>query len=410
MVTTSKRLVISGYYGFRNSGDEAVLKSILTALEEESQRSNVTIEPIVLSIDPEWTTSMYGVRAVHRMKLKEVREALKESDGLISGGGSLLQDATGLKSIPYYLGVIKLAQWLKKPVFIYAQGIGPVNRKFFNPMIKSVFKSCTYVSVRDEQSADYLRGLGLKWNQIHVVPDPVMGLPLPENNSSFRDQGDTPFAVEQPVHKATPMEITEAASVDQQETETFKGKHAKLPVIGVSVRFWEADRKELTAIATGLKKIAAKKTVHFRFLPFHLPDDVQASRFIMEMLGDVTSKGSEISITEDLTDPQQMLEEVSRCDLMIGMRLHSLIYAASQYVPPVGISYDPKIDQFMLRLESEPAGNTRSLDGDKLAEQVTGLLDQRSQWLKQHEDRITALKQEAREPAKQIITYLGRKG
>lgn len=385
MVTTSKKLVISGYYGFRNSGDEAVLKSILTALQEESQRSNVTIEPIVLSIDPEWTTSMYGVRAVHRMKLKEVREVLKESDGLISGGGSLLQDATGLKSIPYYLGVIKLAQWLKKPTFIYAQGIGPVHRKIFNPMIKSVFKSCTYVSVRDEQSADYLRGLGLQWNQIHVVPDPVMGLPLPDTATPARDEADTFTAGEQPAH-------------------------AKLPVIGVSVRFWETDRKELTAIADGLKKLAAKKAVHLRFMPFHLPDDVQASRFIMEMIGDVTSKGSEISMTEDLTDPQQMLVEVSRCDLMIGMRLHSLIYAASQYVPPVGISYDPKIDQFLLRLESEPAGNTSSLGGDKLAETVAGLLDQRSQWLKQHEDRITALKQEAREPAKQIITYLGRKG
>ncbi|MDT0124422.1 polysaccharide pyruvyl transferase CsaB [Paenibacillus sp. RRE4] len=385
MVTTSKKLVISGYYGFRNSGDEAVLKSILTALQEESQRSNVTIEPIVLSIDPEWTTSMYGVRAVHRMKLKEVREALKESDGLISGGGSLLQDATGLKSIPYYLGVIKLAQWLKKPTFIYAQGIGPVHRKIFNPMIKSVFKSCTYVSVRDEQSADYLRRLGLKWNQIHVVPDPVMGLPLPDTASPVREEADTSIAEGQ-------------------------SDHAKLPVIGVSVRFWESDRKELTAIAAGLKKLVAKKAVHLRFMPFHLPDDVQASRFIMEMLGDVTGKGSEISITEDLTDPQQMLEEVSRCDLMIGMRLHSLIYAASQYVPPVGISYDPKIDQFLLRLESEPAGNTSSLDGDKFAETVAGLLEQRSQWLKQHEDRINALKQEAVEPAKQIITYLGRKG
>lgn len=71
MVTTSQKLVISGYYGFNNSGDEAVLKSILTALEEESHRSNVTIEPIVLSGDPESTTSMYGVRSVHRMKLKE---------------------------------------------------------------------------------------------------------------------------------------------------------------------------------------------------------------------------------------------------------------------------------------------------------------------------------------------------
>ncbi|WP_440113536.1 polysaccharide pyruvyl transferase CsaB [Paenibacillus sp. QZ-Y1] len=389
MVTTSQKLVISGYYGFRNSGDEAVLKSILTALEEESQRSNITIEPIVLSVDPELTTSMYGVRSVHRMKLKEVREAIKESDGLISGGGSLLQDATGLKSIPYYLGVIKLAQWLKKPTFIYAQGIGPVNRKIFDPMIRSVFRACTYVSVRDEQSADYLRGLGLQWNQIHVVPDPVMGLPLPEAEEVASGKG---------------------ASAQIKGMDRSASGHTKLPVIGVSVRFWESDRKELTAIAAGLKKLCAKKAVHLRFLPFHLPNDEQASRFIMEMLGDVVSKGSEISITQDLTDPQLMLEEVSNCDLVIGMRLHSLIYAASQYVPPVGISYDPKIDQFLLRLDSEPAGSTDALDGDKLAKTVFKLLDQRSQWLNEHEEGITELKQEARVPAQQIINYLGRKG
>ncbi|WP_405154164.1 polysaccharide pyruvyl transferase CsaB [Paenibacillus sp. FSL K6-0108] len=384
MVTTSQKLVISGYYGFNNSGDEAVLKSILTALEEESHRSNITIEPIVLSGDPEWTTSMYGVRAVHRMKLKEVREAIKESDGLISGGGSLLQDATGLKSIPYYLGVIKLAQWLKKPTFIYAQGIGPVNRKMFNPMIRSVFKACKYVSVRDEQSAEYLRGLGLQWNQIHVVPDPVMGLPLPEAKA----------------------EDVSSVAVNAQTANV----HTELPVIGVSVRFWESDRKELTAIAAGLKKLCSKKAVHLRFLPFHLPLDEQASRFVMEMLGDLGNKGSEVSITKDLTDPQLMLQEVSNCDVVIGMRLHSLIYAASQYVPPVGISYDPKIDQFMLRLDSECVGSTDALDGDKLAKTVANLLDQRSQWLKEHEDSITELKQEARVPAQQIIKYLGRKG
>lgn len=185
---------------------------------------------------------MYGVRAVHRMKLKEVREAIKESDGLISGGGSLLQDATGLKSIPYYLGVIKLAQWLKKPTFIYAQGIGPVNRKMFNPMIRSVFKACKYVSVRDEQSAEYLRGLGLQWNQIHVVPDPVMGLPLPEAKA----------------------EDVSSVAVNAQTANV----HTELPVIGVSVRFWESDRKELTAIAAGLKKLCSKRPFTCVFYPF----------------------------------------------------------------------------------------------------------------------------------------------
>lgn len=154
MVATPKKIVISGYYGFHNSGDEAVLQSILIALQQHAQAAGIEIEPIVLSIDPEWTSATYGVKSVHRMKLVEVRQAIYESSGLISGGGSLLQDVTGSKSIPYYLGIIKLAQWMGKPTFIYAQGIGPVNRKLFHPLIKSVFRKCTYISVRDEQSRE----------------------------------------------------------------------------------------------------------------------------------------------------------------------------------------------------------------------------------------------------------------
>ncbi|OMD20616.1 polysaccharide pyruvyl transferase family protein, partial [Paenibacillus odorifer] len=169
MVATPKKIVISGYYGFHNSGDEAVLQSILIALQQHAQAAGIEIEPIVLSIDPEWTSATYGVKSVHRMKLVEVRQAIYESSGLISGGGSLLQDVTGSKSIPYYLGIIKLAQWMGKPTFIYAQGIGPVHRKLFHPLIKSVFRKCTYISVRDEQSRELLLSMGLEQKNIEVV-------------------------------------------------------------------------------------------------------------------------------------------------------------------------------------------------------------------------------------------------
>ncbi|CAH1193132.1 hypothetical protein PAECIP111893_00390 [Paenibacillus plantiphilus] len=109
----SRRVVISGYYGYRNSGDEAVLKSILFALQEEGARQGIAIVPVVLSIDPAWTSQMYGVESVHRMRLGEVIRAIRGSDGLISGGGSLLQDATGVKTIPYYTGVMRRARPLR---------------------------------------------------------------------------------------------------------------------------------------------------------------------------------------------------------------------------------------------------------------------------------------------------------
>ncbi|MBW7456381.1 polysaccharide pyruvyl transferase CsaB, partial [Paenibacillus sepulcri] len=80
----TRRIVVSGYYGFRNSGDEAVLKSILFALEEGGAKAGLRVVPVVLSVDPAWTTAMYGVEAVHRMRPGAVLGALRSSDGLIS--------------------------------------------------------------------------------------------------------------------------------------------------------------------------------------------------------------------------------------------------------------------------------------------------------------------------------------
>lgn len=368
---TVKTIVVSGYYGFRNSGDEAVLQSILSALEEEGRAVGIVVKPVVLSINPEWTSRTYGVKAVHRMKLAEVRNAIKNSDGLISGGGSLLQDATGLGSIPYYLGILKLAQWMGKPTFIYAQGVGPVNRKLFRPFIASVFRRCEYISVRDSESAALLHSMGVARDGIQVVPDPVMGLALPEGEAA-------------------------GAATGSEE----------LPVVGVSVRFWNADRSELAKLAEGLASLCRRCAVHIRFLPFHVPGDDEASRFVIEQMGNVAEFGCAVSTAAETEHPYEMLREVSRCRLLIGMRLHSLIYAASQEVPLLGISYDPKIDHFLSRLASVPVGSSAELDPRIVASQAERLLGEGEAWRTTQASRISELKREAREPAKRIVEYV----
>ncbi|WP_379145794.1 polysaccharide pyruvyl transferase CsaB [Paenibacillus sp. sgz500992] len=377
MVAAAQKIILSGYYGFRNSGDEAVLQSILDALQKHSQAAGITVEPVVLSIDPEWTTATYGVKAVHRMKLGEVRQAIYESAGLISGGGSLLQDVTGSKSIPYYLGIIKLAQWMRKPTFIYAQGIGPVNRKLFHPLIKSVFRKCSYVSVRDEQSRQLLQSMGLGRELVEVVPDPVMGLSLPEGS--------------QPLEEIT--------------------RDTTLKTVGISVRYWEQSRKELDAIAQGLLKACGQVPLHLRFLPFHHSSDNEASRYVMQKLEEgIARQGGRISICEDALHPRQMLREVGECDMLIGMRLHSLIYAAGRRVPLMGISYDPKIDHFLERIDCRPIGSTTSLDGGEVAAEVLHLLEAGDDWKRKREPLIAALVEEAEAPARQIVEYFHRKG
>lgn len=412
MVSTSKTIVISGYYGFKNSGDEAVLKSILTALEQEGQAAGVKINPVVLSIDPESTSATYGVKSVHRMKLGEVRQAIKESDGLISGGGSLLQDATSPKTIPYYLGVLKITQWLGKPTFIYAQGVGPVNRKLFYPMIRSIFRKCTYISVRDMQSGELLQSMGISGEAVHVVPDPVMGLPLPAGEGVHRDSHPGSALKENEAEPVSSIEEQRESSEEPVKPSPLSSGETKdsLPVIGISVRYWHPERKELKAVAEGLKALAEQRPVHLRFLPFHQPDDLEASQFLADALGDISKNGSLISFYRDEKQPQDMLREVSRCDMILGMRLHSLIYAANQSVPLLGISYDPKINHFLKRLGSEPVGSSESLDPSVLKDQMLKLLDDAAAWRAEHGEQIALLKREAAMPAHHIAQYLRHRG
>lgn len=373
-----RRIVISGYYGFRNSGDEAVLRSILLALEEQSSSQGIKIQPVVLSADPALTSSMYGVESVRRMHPGDLWNALKGCDGLISGGGSLLQDATGTKTIPYYTGVMKLAQLLGKPTFAYSQGIGPVNRRFMDPLIRGVMKRSAYVSVRDTESAALLGRIGVPVEMIEVVPDPVMGLPLPAGSE-------------------------EEALRSSRNAEDMSSEP---PLVGVSLRRWRSDGADLARAAEALVALSKRMPVRLRFLPFHTPSDIEASEQVMERLRGRLGIGSTAELAEPGDDPQQMLLEVSRCDALFGMRLHALIYAAGQMVPMLGLSYDPKIDQFLGRLGLKAIGTTEQLDAEAFADAACQLLADKAGWRAKHKPAIDLLKQQSQKPAQQIVQYL----
>ena len=107
-------ILISGYYGFDNIGDESILRTLVTSLRERIPDCSLT----VLSHDPAATREKYGVEAVERMSPLAIARAVRRCDMLISGGGSLLQDVTSSKSLHYYLAIIRFAQLLGKKVFI----------------------------------------------------------------------------------------------------------------------------------------------------------------------------------------------------------------------------------------------------------------------------------------------------
>jgi len=157
------KILISGYYGFGNLGDEALLSGILSGLEAE----HVT----VLSQKPEQTSALHGVAAGHRIF---GLSRLFACDALISGGGGLLQDKTSTRSLQYYLGVISLGRRLGKRVIVYGQSVGPLSAAGERAVAKTL--QGLPVAVRDAASQTLLARLGVPAT---LVADAALLLPEP---------------------------------------------------------------------------------------------------------------------------------------------------------------------------------------------------------------------------------------
>ena len=80
-----KKVLISGYYGFDNSGDDAILKAIVKDLKANDSSIQIT----AFSNNPPFTKKIYGIEAVYRFGMLDIIRAIRDCDLFISGGGSL---------------------------------------------------------------------------------------------------------------------------------------------------------------------------------------------------------------------------------------------------------------------------------------------------------------------------------
>ncbi len=374
-------VAISGYYGFDNLGDEAVLYSLLEALREACP----TVRPVVLSHAPERTSALYGVEAVNRWRIGEVYRALTRADLLLSGGGSLLQDVTGLKSLVYYLGVVWLARRLGKPVVFYAQGIGPVKSKTGRLLMRLVASDVQLITVRDENSARDLAEMGVTRPPVEVTADPVLGLDparadrkkgmeILERTGVFepsagRDGGDN-----QPGSAPSPGEVCSAGKphplVGAGPALGGGGGRGSTtaPVAGVSVREWPGfGEKQQEALARVCDDLC-RRGYRVLFIPLQYPGDLTVSRQVAAMMRE------RAAVLDRRLTVGEAVSLVACLDLLIGMRLHALILAAVMGVPPVGISYDPKVDRFLEQLGLQPAGQVTGLEYAALSRAVDEVL------------------------------------
>jgi polysaccharide pyruvyl transferase CsaB len=325
--------VVSGYYGFNNLGDELILNVLCDGLKE------MGYDIIVLSANPEETAKTYGVRAIHRTKWNDILDAFDDADVFISGGGGLFQDVTGPGSVLYYGGLIHLARMFNLPVVIWGQGVGPLQNTWARWLTKLAFSRCASVQVRDERSASLLSNLKVK--NVHVSADPVWLYKVPFYEEPF-----------------------------------FEGKIPTTPyTVGVSLRSWPSltpDR--IQALAGILYKLVEpvfmdwNRSVDIMLLPFQPEQDREvltqlenALKMRMPAKEERFRAKDDPRVTIHWATPESLLKDLGRCDVLFGMRFHSLLLGISAKVPVYGIIYDPKV-QSLLNMFQLPGVEVESLE------------------------------------------------
>lgn len=318
------KIVISGYYGFNNAGDEALLTAILASLRAIEPDADIT----VISGNPGNTIIKHQVKSLYRFAAMRLLRAIGESDLVISGGGSLLQDVTSKRSLLYYLSVIAAAKWKGRKVMLFAQGIGPIRSRLMRLLTRIVCNRADLITVRDKDSKQELERMGVFPAKVEVTADSVLTL--------------------NPASKLKGKSILAEAGLDPYK-----------PIIGVSVREWPDNRRCLQQLATAVGSISEKYNAQVAILPLQVSMDMKASQMLMDCLPEMRNR---VVMVKGNYSTEDFLSIIGCFRLLIGMRLHALIFAAVMKVPLMAVSYDPKVDSFVKEIGARAVGTVENLD------------------------------------------------
>lgn len=324
-------IVLSGYYGFDNSGDDALLKAVIDTIRKEKP----DIKILVLSKKPKETMEEHNVFSINRYDFLAIFQYIKRARLFVYGGGSLIQDITSTQSLIYYTFLLRLAKYYGLKLMVYANGIGPITKRYNISRAKKALSICDYISLREPQSLEEVKRLGVDVNKVTVKlsVDPV-------------------FTIEN-VNDKSIEDILKNENIDLSKDYFV-----------VSCRTWKYNESNFTdKMANIIDKINKKYNIIPLYIPMHPNDNIILKEIISK------SKSSHVILSK-IYEVSQLLSIVSFTKFVMSMRLHTLIYGVSTGVPIIGLVYDPKVKFFVEYVKEKTHVDTSNLDIDNLMQMV----------------------------------------
>lgn len=329
---TRKRdgVLICGAYGKRNAGDDAILRSIVGQL----RGSDPDLPIYALSRHPKETALAYCIGSCHTFHALRYLSIMRRTKLYISGGGTLIQNVTSGRSLMYYLANLSQAHAAGNHVMMYGCGIGPVTGRFSRRITASTITRCAdTITLRDPDSADELRRMGVERDDIRLTADPALLLTPPDPEISapvLREMGIDP-----------------------------EGRYVMF-----ALRPWPGIEKHMDDFAAAAESAYARGYTPVLFALEPKRDAPVCAALARKLACPC------VQISAG-TDSNVILALVVRMQAVVSMRLHALVFAAGQGIPLAGVVYDPKISGFLEYMGQKNYAGLDALTGPRL----TAMLD-----------------------------------
>ena len=321
--------VICGAYGRGNAGDEAILKAILSQLRQIDEDMPFW----VMSRNERETRAINKTRAMYIFNLFAFIRSLRKAEIFVNGGGSLIQDVTSSRSLYFYLFTLKAAKWCGCKIIMYGCGIGPINSVKNRRIAAGVLNSTAdIITLRDSISLELLKEMKVEKPEIILAADPTVNI------------------------KKADLAKVEAAFAEE-------GIPIGIRKIGFCLRNWPDFKNPLVV---GEAADYAWKTYGVTpvFLPIEIPNDISAADIVTAKMT------SQYYACRRKHSVEEIIGMLGSMEAVVGMRLHSLVFATAGGAPVIGISYDVKVDSFIKDIGSSACIPLTSLSKDNLCREI----------------------------------------
>jgi polysaccharide pyruvyl transferase CsaB len=312
---TPRYVVLHGYYGTGNIGDEAILEASLDEIQ-----SITTLEPFVFAWQPDVVQARFGFRSLDPRSAPawKVLSILSRSGVLALGGGGLLKDyGPDSSSLERWLRWLDVASRLGVPTMTWAVGVEKIVHPESKQRLVDVLMRTECVSVRDGRSAARLAELGVK-REIVISADPAVLLAR-RAGRKVESLGSDPHVI---------VCLRQWYTTDNRVEDP------------------EAFDRVLDTIARACDELHRRFGARITFLPFRATrgDD---DREVGASVGSRMENAGAWSAAPYPESPRSAVELIASADVVIAMRLHATILATSMGIPAIALAYMPKVADYM---------------------------------------------------------------